>query len=95
MRRSSEIDHTPKLSVLLLEVAQLHHQLLTGNTLLIDQLVPGSDRERSHHQCDPPPPPMMHSLLCDLSEIRCKYVCIRCDTSNTARHVSEERRITD
>lgn len=41
---------TPKLSVLLLEVTQLHHQLLTGDALLVDQLVPVLGDRRVPHQ---------------------------------------------
>ena len=36
---------TSKLSVLLFEVTQLHDQLLTRDTLLVDQLVPEEEEE--------------------------------------------------
>ena len=53
----SGLDHmikvTSKLCVLLLHIAQLHHQLLTGDTLQVGLFVPVGQQHSSHHELKP------------------------------------------
>ena len=82
--------HTSELGILLLDVAQIHHQLLTGNALLVYQVVPMEERHhRGHTACTHS---HAHTPLSKPSQVAGENVGIGSDASHAASHIARRVR---